>query len=327
MKCEYCGAEMDLTENMYMCNECFTTYIVKNDAVVKKYIVSDEFAEEYRRNKSVIVSNNSERKFEVVQRLLQIYSNSPALWNVFGVLHRERNQVEDALRCYEKALNLNPDYIQVLVNVAISYFKLGQLEKANQKMEIAHAKMEPTAPNYEVMLGSYAMIVGKLGDMERAAVLLNEAEARGYKNAAVVRRELGFETEIKSSGTKGFFARLRENAQQAREDAAVKRAYQEEVEKRKSHVRRVRHERELTLQEQQVIDMIEMERNAKIAQWSREGVGFFEAAFTRAIPYDTKIEEIRNRAVWYEDVVIPPQIDPSVPIVIDEEAIRRSVRR
>jgi len=48
--------------------------------------------------------------------------------------------------------------------------------------------------------------------------------------------------------------------------------------------------------------MIEMERNAKI-------------------------EEIRNRAVWYEEVVIPPEIDPSVPIVIDEEAIRRSARK
>ena len=70
-----------------------------------------------------------------------------------------------------------------------------------------------------------------------------------------------------------------------------------------------------------------MERNAKIAQWSKEGVGFFEATFTRALPYDAKIEEIRNRAVWYEEVVIPPEIDPSVPIVIDEEAIRRSARK
>lgn len=326
MKCDYCGSEMHLNGNMYVCNDCFTTYIVKKDAVVKKYVVPDEFAREYKKMSSIFTSNNSEKKFNAAQSLLQIYSNCPALWNLLGVLYREKNQIEDALKCYEKALNLNPDYTQIIVNTAISYYKLNDLEKANQKMEIAYAKMDASAPNYEVMLGNYALIVGKMGDKDKATKLINEAEARGYKNGAFVRKEVGIGAEQKESG-KGFFARLKENAQQAKEEAAVKRAYQEEVEKRKSHVKRIRHERELTPQEQQAIDMIEMERNAKIAQWSKEGVGFFEATFTRAMPYDMKIEEIRNRAVWYEDVVIPPEIDPSVPIVIDEEAIRRSVRK
>lgn len=327
MKCDYCGSEMHLNGNMYLCNNCFTTYIVKNDEVVKKYVVPDEFAKEYKKYSNVFTSNNSEKKFNAAQRLLQIYSNCPALWNVLGVLYREKNQIEDALKCYEKALNLNPDYTQIIVNTAISYYKLNDLEKANQKMEIAYAKMDASAPNYEVMLGNYALIVGKMGDKEKATKLINEAEARGYKNGAFVRKEVGIGSESKEGSGKGFFARLKENAQQAREDAAVKRAYQAEVEKRKSHIKRIRHERDLTPQEQQSIDMIEMERNAKIAQWSKEGVSFFEATFTRALPYDNKIEEIRNRAVWYEDVVIPPEIDPSVPIVIDEEAIRRSVRK
>ena len=327
MKCDYCGSEMHLNGNMYLCNDCFTTYIVKNGEVVKKYVVPDEFAKEYKKYSNNFTSNNSEKKFNAAQKLLQIYSNCPALWNVLGVLYREKNQIEDALKCYEKALNLNPDYTQIIVNTAISYYKLNDLEKANQKMEIAYAKMDASAPNYEVMLGNYALIVGKMGDKEKATKLINEAEARGYKNGAFVRKEVGIGSESKESSGKGFFARLKENAQQAREDAAVKRAYQAEVEKRKSHIKRIRHERDLTPQEQQSIDMIEMERNAKIAQWSKEGVSFFEATFTRALPYDNKIEEIRNRAVWYEDVVIPPEIDPAVPIVIDEEAIRRSVRK
>ena len=327
MKCDYCGSEMNLNGNMYICNECFSTYIVKNDTIVKKYMVSDAFANEYRKCSNVFTSNNSELKFQAAQKLLQIYSNCPALWNVLGVLYREKNQIEDALKCYEKALNLNPDYTQIIVNTAISYYKLNDLEKANQKMEIAYAKMGSDTPNYEVMLGNYALIVGKMGDKEKATKLINEAEARGYKNGAFVRKEVGIGSESKESSNKGFFARLKENVQQTREEAAVKKAYQAEVEKRKSHVKKIHHERDLTPQEQQTIDMIEMERNAKIAQWSKEGVGFFEATFTRALPYDAKIEEIRNRAVWYEEVVIPPEIDPSVPIVIDEEAIRRSARK
>lgn len=327
MKCDYCGSEMNLNDNMYICDTCFTTYIMKDNAVVKKYIVPREFAAEYQKVGKAIAGNDAERKFAVTKSLLQIYSNSPALWNLLGVLYRGKNQVEDALKCYEKALNLNPDYTQVLVNSAIAYYKMNELEKANQRMEVAYHKMSSAAPNYETMLGNYALIVGKLGDKERAGTLLNEAEARGYKNGAFIRNELGLASGSKENSGKGFWARLKENAQQAREDAAVKKAYQAEVEKRKSHVKRVRHERDLTPQEQQAIDMIETERNAKIAQWTREGVSFFEAAFTRSLPYDNKIEEIRNRAIWYEDVVIPPEIDPSVPIVIDEEAIRRSVRK
>lgn len=150
---------------------------------------------------------------------------------------------------------------------------------------------------------------------------------RGFKDEAFVKKEVEQTPENKESSGKGFFARLKEKVQLAKEDALIKKAYQAEVEKRKSHVKRIRYERELTAQEQQTIDMIEMERDEKIAQWSREGVSFTEASLIRAIPYDNKIEEIRNRAVWYEDIVIPPEIDPSVPIEIDEEAIRRSARK
>ena len=109
-------------------------------------------------------------------------------------------------------------------------------------------------------------------------------------------------------------------------DAAIN-AYKAEQDKRKAHVKRIKHERPLTPQEQQAIDIITMERDAKIAEWSRQGVSLIEATLTRTIPYDNKIEEIRNRAIWYEDVVIPPEVDPSTPIVIDEQAIRERIRK
>lgn len=323
MKCDYCGSEMFLNENMYICSDCLTTYIIKNGEVVKKYVVPDEFAKEYKKYGNVLSSNNSEQKFSVAHRLLQIYSNCPILWNTLGVLYREKNQIDDALKCYEKALNLNPGYTQSIVNIAISYYALNNLKMANQKMEIAYAMMDTSAPNYAAMLGNYALILGKLGDKKKAAKLINEAEARGYKNGAVVRKEIGIGSESKEDNGKGFFEKLKEKTQQVREDAAVRKAYQAEAEKRKSHVKRIRHERTLTPQEQQTIDMLEAERETKILQFYKGNISYFDATF----PYNHKIEEIKNRAIWYEEVVIPPEIDPSVPIMIDEEAIRRSVRK
>ena len=123
-----------------------------------------------------------------------------------------------------------------------------------------------------------------------------------------------------------LFGKMRESALRRKEEAAIANAYKIERDKRKSHIKRVKHERPLTPQEQQAIDMITAERDAKIAEWSRQGVGFIEATMTRTIPYDNKIEEIRNRTIWYEEVLIPPEIDPSIPIVVDEQAIKERIR-
>lgn len=129
----------------------------------------------------------------------------------------------------------------------------------------------------------------------------------------------------KKVDVKGFWGKMKDEAIKKKQEAAIRRAYDMEEEKRKPHIKKIRHERALTPQEQQTIDMIKMERDAKIAEWSRQGVVFFEATFTRALPYDNRIKEIEERCVWYEEVVIPPEVDPSVPIDIDEEAIRKSI--
>ena len=52
-----------------------------------------------------------------------------------------------------------------------------------------------------------------------------------------------------------------------------------------------------------------------------------ERKFRSAIIFQTQINEIKNRAVWYESVELPPEIDPNVPIDVDEEAIRNSIKR
>lgn len=129
----------------------------------------------------------------------------------------------------------------------------------------------------------------------------------------------------KKVDVKGFWGKMKDGVIKGKQEAAIRKAYHIEEEKRKSHIKKIRHERALTPQEQQTIDMIKMERDAKIAEWSRQGVNFFEATFTRALPYDNRIKEIEERCIWYEEVVIPPEVDPSVPIEIDEEAIRKSI--
>ncbi len=51
--------------------------------------------------------------------------------------------------------------------------------------------MDKSEYDYPAALANYALAIGKVGDKKKAEQLLKEAESKGYKNAAVVRKQLG----------------------------------------------------------------------------------------------------------------------------------------
>ena len=120
---------------------------------------------------------------------------------------------------------------------------------------------------------------------------------------------------------KGFWAEVKEKAIKNRQEAAIRAAYKEEEEKRKPKIKKIRHTRPLTPQEQQSIDMIKMEiakmesdyRNKRIT--NRSGINEL---------WSQKFQ-IEGRAEWYETIELPPEVDPDTPIYVDEEAIRNSI--
>lgn len=329
MVCECCGAKVGEEENgMCVCENCFSTYIMGDDGtVIAKYLVSDEFREIWNERKALFNKGSEQEKEALCKELLKKSHNNPALWNLLGVIYRGRNQLDEAEKCYREALMLNPKYGQLYLNIAILKYSKNDLDGAVEFAEKAMVYMSPNYDNYKVLLGNYALFVGKKGDMEKAEDYLNQAEASGYKNCDAIRESLGLKTikEMSSSGG-GFFSKLKGNINRAREDAAIRKAYKIEQEKRKPHVKKIKHERPLTPTEQAEIDMLEAQMNSEAGQRARAGAGLMDSMLV-AQPYMLKISEIMERAIWYEEVTIPPEVDPSIPIVIDEDAIRRSVRK
>ena len=103
---------------------------------------------------------------------------------------------------------------------------------------------------------------------------------------------------------KGFWAEMKEKAIKNRQEAAIRAAYKKEEEKRKPTIKKIRHTRPLTPQEQQTIDSAEF--RAWNSLWSQKN-------------------NIERRAEWYETIELPPEVDPDTPIYVDEEAIRNSI--
>lgn len=170
---------------------------------------------------------------------------------------------------------------------------------------------------------SWNKITGAL-EAETAA----PASAAPAADAPPERQEpAGWQENVRSAqqSLKGLWGNLKDEALKLRQDAAVRAAYKREEEKRKPRTEKIEHRRELTPQEQQTIDLAELERSRFYQDFLANKMSLKEYQF-RSTTIKLKIREIQDRAVWYETIEYPPEIDPSVPIVIDEEAIRASIK-
>lgn len=156
----------------------------------------------------------------------------------------------------------------------------------------------------------------------------DKTDAVGTKTVPLDKNRAGsWKESVSSAGKslKGVWNGIKEEALKARQDAAVRAAYKEEEEKRKPRTEKVEHSRELTQVEQQSIDAAEMEISKLYQDYLANKMALGEY-WSRSAPFHKKIQEIKSRAIWYEIIEHPPEIDPSIPISIDEEAIRNRVK-
>ncbi len=317
MNCEYCGRAMSLGDNMYTCDACCSTYVMDGDKVTHKYIVSDEFYTAYQGKRTDILGDDQEKKYLALEKLLKLCPDIPVLWNRLGVVYLSLNMRPNAIKCYEHALTLNEYYTLVRMNIAIAYAMSEKFDEARKNIDIAYVKMPETDPNYAAMLGNYAYIYGKSGKMDTAKRFLEDAYAAGYKGVDSFKKMLGLPLE-----KKGILGNLFGSVQKCREDTAVRRAYRIEEDKRSPHVKAIRIKHPISAPDRQTLDSLEVQET-QIYQSGDD----FPTKIHKAAPLRDKMEEIRNRYVEIREEVIPPEIDPSIPIEVNEAEIRKRYRK
>lgn len=167
---------------------------------------------------------------------------------------------------------------------------------------------------------------GQRGQQAAGQMVQAQAAQRGQQTAGQ-RIQAGHSQTSGQTGDgrkKGFWAEMKEKAIKNRQEAAIRAAYKKEEEKRKPKIKKIRHTRPLTPQEQQTIDMIEMEMTK--LRVDRESGRITNSAESRAWnSLWSQKNNIERRAEWYETIELPPEVDPDTPIYVDEEAIRNSI--
>ena len=55
--------------------------------------------------------------YDAIEALIKKYPNQPILFNICGVFYKQIGQLDEAIKRFEKALAINPDYSEALKGI------------------------------------------------------------------------------------------------------------------------------------------------------------------------------------------------------------------
>jgi len=65
-----------------------------------------------------------------VGALIKDYPNNPLLYNISGICYKTIGTLDEAVKNFEKALAIKPDYAEVHYNLGVTLQELSQLDEA-----------------------------------------------------------------------------------------------------------------------------------------------------------------------------------------------------
>ena len=64
-------------------------------------------------------SGKTQEAIDAIEALIKDYPNEPLLYNIGGVFYKQTGQLDEAIKKFEKALAINPDYAEAHNNLEI----------------------------------------------------------------------------------------------------------------------------------------------------------------------------------------------------------------
>ncbi len=124
---------------------------------------------------SLYSNGHIQEALDSVETLIKGYPEEPLLYNISGVCYKAVGQLDTAVKSFEKAIALKPDYTEVNYNLGLTLQELGQLEDAVKCYEKAIA----TKPDYAEAHNNLGATLKDLGQLDTAV--------KSYKKAVTVK--------------------------------------------------------------------------------------------------------------------------------------------
>ena len=131
---------------------------------------------------NLYVSQNQQKQALDKLNALVALTNSAAAWLQIGMIHDELKEYDQSRQAYEKLLDIEPDSLAGLNNLAVLY--ADRFNKLDQAYELAgkEQKLYPQEPHAADTLG---WILYKRGDYPRALALLRDSQEKQPADAEV----------------------------------------------------------------------------------------------------------------------------------------------
>jgi len=136
----------------------------------------------------------------VSEVLIKDHPNNPLLFNISGACYKAVGQLEAAVKRFEQALVIKPDYAEAHSNLGVTLQKLGHLDAAVKSFE----KALVIKPDYAKVYCNLGVSLKKLGHLDAAvksfekALVIKPDYAKALSNLGATLQELGqLETAVK----------------------------------------------------------------------------------------------------------------------------------
>lgn len=124
--------------------------------------------EHYKLGKEFFLKN----KYDIALQHLIIFEernkNYADVYNMLGVMLQLNGKTKDAIKSFEKAMKINPGYMEAATNLAVTYNDIGQYEKAknaiNKARESSHSSSIKEMEN-RLVKSKLANMHAEIGDL------------------------------------------------------------------------------------------------------------------------------------------------------------------
>ena len=165
----------------------------KNELSALKHLKAQQEPPQEKIHSVISLFNNNQiqEALDDVKTLINGYPNSALLYNVRASCCKAIGQLDEAVKDYEKALVLKPDYPEAQYNLGITLRELGQIDNAIKSYKQA-LSIKPDYFGAHNNLGNIFLELGQLdaaADHFEWAVAYKPDYAEAYNNLGVVNRE------------------------------------------------------------------------------------------------------------------------------------------
>ncbi|MFQ5735746.1 MAG: tetratricopeptide repeat protein [Thermodesulfobacteriota bacterium] len=113
----------------------------------------------YDHGKKAFEEKNYDNALQYLEKVAADKSNFADVYNMLGLVYYHSSRFEDAINAFKKALEINPKYTEVSLNLAVVYNELGQFDKSTEVYGMARK----TRRNEQSYLDPY--VKGKVANM------------------------------------------------------------------------------------------------------------------------------------------------------------------